>query len=294
MRLRVLAAFSSAWLISAVTTAAAFRDPAILRSRDPATPGLLVSRQLLQSRHLRIGDIVQLSADPSGANPRPFRIDGGYEPTPDPARFAQAHLEARLHLPDLIGLIADPADPAQAGTVGSINVRLESPADAPAFALDVAARLPGTVARPTAAPDERNSPFVVLERFHLAIAVVTVIGSAIFLLALMVMLVDERRGTVGTLRLIGLTRQRLVLQVLAEGTAIATAGAAFGILFALGAEGFFNRFFQWRYDTALVFLRITPRVIGQSLLLAVPLGIVASLVASWTILRQPLLGLIRR
>src|SRR6185436_1222231 len=276
MRVRILGALAAAALTCVVT---AFRDPAIPRTsdqatprsgdpaiprpRDPATAGVLVSRQLLESRHLRIGDVIRLSADPAGSDPRRFRIDGVYEPTPDPARFAQAHLEARLHLPDLIDLAADPADPAHAGTIGSINVRLKRPDDAAAFVGDVSARLPTIVARQTAAPDDRNSPFVVLERFHLAIAVVTVVGSAIFLLALMVMLVDERRGTVGTLRLIGLTRGRLLLQVLVEGTAIAIAGAAFGILFALGAEGFFNRFFQWRYDTALVFLRITPRVAGQ-------------------------------
>ena len=38
-------------------------------------------------------------------------------------------------------------------------------------------------------------PFVVLERFHLAIAIVTIIASTVFLLALTVMLVDERRAT---------------------------------------------------------------------------------------------------
>src|SRR5262245_14498577 len=100
------------------------RDPATQRPSDPATSGVLVSRQLLESRRLRVGDVIHLSADPSGARPQPFRIDGSYEPTPDPARFAQAHLEARLHLPDLIALTADPSDSAQAGTIGSINVAL--------------------------------------------------------------------------------------------------------------------------------------------------------------------------
>jgi len=123
---------------------------------------------------------------------------------------------------------------------------------------------------------------------------VTVVGSAVFLLALMVMLVDERRGTVGILRLIGFTRRRILIQVLAEGTLIALAGATFGILFALSSQSLFNRFFQWRYDTALVFLRITPHVVAQSLALAVPLGIAASLIASWTLLRRQLLALLRR
>ena len=259
---------------------------------DQPTPGILVSRQLLEARQLHIGQIVRLAPDASGAGARVFRIDGVYEPTPDPMRFALPRLEARLHLSDLLAMTE--SGPGSDDAITAINVKLADPADAAAFAKDVTARLPGLTARPTRAPDERTQSFVVIERFHLAIAIVTVIGSAVFLLALMVMLVDERRGTVGILRLIGFTRRRILLQVLAEGTLIALAGATFGILFALSSQRLFNLFFQWRYDTALVFLRITPRVVAQSLALAVPLGIAASLIASWTLLRRQLLALIRR
>lgn len=257
-------------------------------------PGILLTRQLMEARGLRVGDTVRLAKEASGAGARTFRIAGVYEPAPDPLRFAQPRFEARLHLPDLASLTADPADPGALETVTSINVALKDPAEAATFARDVAARVPGAVARPTSAPDERTSTFVVLERFHLAIAIVTVVGSAVFLLALMVMLVEERRATVGILRLIGFTRQRILVQVFAEGTLIAVAGAAFGVLFALVSQGFFNRFFQWRYDTSLVFLRVTPHVVLQSVAMSVPLGILASVAASWTLLRRELLRLIRR
>jgi putative ABC transport system permease protein len=257
------------------------------------TPGILISRQLAQQRGLRAGNTVRLAAAPSGDGAREFRIDGVYEPTPDPLRFAQQRLEARLHLPDLAALTAR-ARTGSDDAITSFNVALANPSEAEAFARDVSARAPGVVARPTAAPDERTSTFIVIERFHLAIALVTVLGSAMFLLALMVMLVEERRSTVGILRLIGFTRSRILVQVFAEGALIALAGAAFGVLFALASQGMFNRFFQWRYDTALVFLRITPGVVARSLLMAVPLGIAASLIASWTLLREQLLTLVRR
>jgi putative ABC transport system permease protein len=265
----------------------------------PDLPGVLVSRQLLENRGLRVGDTILLAPARSGEHAREFRIQGPYEPTPDPMRFAQQRLEVRLHLPDLQALLAngrrglDTASP-DPEAVTSINVALKDPADAAAFARDLTSRVPGIVARPTDAPNERTSTFLVLERFHLAIAVVTVIGSAVFLLALMVMLVDERRSTVGILRLIGFTRRRILLQVFAEGALIAIAGAAFGILFALASQGLFNRFFQWRYDTSLVFLRITSDVVWRSVALAVPLGILASLIASWSLVRQQLLALLRR
>jgi putative ABC transport system permease protein len=288
MTVRRLAALTTAAVLGAFSLAAAARAA----RADP--PDVLLSRQLLESRQLRVGDVVRLGPDPSGAGAREFRIAGTYEPMPDPMRFAQPRLEARLHLPDLLDLAAEADGADSAGAVTAINVALHDPAAAGAFAADVAGRLPGVVARATDAPDERSSTFVVLDRFHAAIAVVTVVGSAVFLLALMVMLVEERRATVGILRLIGFTRGRILLQVLAEGAIIALAGALFGVLFALASEGLFNRFFQWRYDTALVFLRVTPAVVWQSLALAVPLGMLASVVASWTLLRQQLLALIRR
>jgi putative ABC transport system permease protein len=248
-----------------------------------AAPDMLVSRQLLEREHLSIGQIVELSHDAAGRGARPFRVAGVYEPVPDPMRFAQQRLEARVHLPDL-------GDTA----ITSINLTLADPAAAPAFAADVVRRLPGLTARATSAPDDRASTFAVLDRFHLAIAIVTVIGSGAFLLALMVMLVDERRETMTTLRLIGFTRRRLLTQVLVEGGLIAVAGVAFGVAFALAAQPAFNRFFQWRYDTALVFLRITPSIVARSALIAVPIGMLASAAAGWTILRERTLTRIGR
>ena len=121
----------------------------------------------------------------------------------------------------------------------------------------------------------RAAPFIVLERFHLAIAIVTVVASSMFLLALMLMLVDERRETVGILRLIGFRRRRILLHVLAEGVVIAVAGALFGIVLCAAFQGAINRFFQWRYDTALVFVRITPLIALRSVMLSVPLGVLA-------------------
>ena len=114
-------------------------------------------------------------------------------------------------------MTADPSDSTPADSITSINVALVDPADAAAFSRDVSERLPTIAARPTNTPDDRTTTFVVVERFHLAIAIVTIVGSAVFLLALMAMTVEERRGTVGILRLLGFTRQRILIQVVAEG-----------------------------------------------------------------------------
>jgi putative ABC transport system permease protein len=140
----------------------------------------------------------------------------------------------------------------------------------------------------------RAEPFVVLDRFHFAIAIVTVIASSLFLLALMLMVIDERRAVVSILRLIGFRRERILLHVLLEGVVIALAGACFGVLLSALAQDGINRFFQWRYDTALVFVRITPGIALRSVALSVPLGILATLIASWSILRHDVLAQVRR
>jgi putative ABC transport system permease protein len=261
---------------------------------DERLPQILVSRQLLTSRTLAVGDVVTLSGDPSGANARPFRIVGTYEPVPDPIRIASDRLEVRLHLPDLLELTASPGDPLGADSVSAINLKLAQPEDAAEVARDLAARVPTVAARPSRSADDEGNPFVVLGRFHLAIALLTVSTSAVFLLALMVLMADERREAVGILRLVGLTRRRVLLQVLTEGAFIAGAGAAFGVGLAIAAEGAFNRYFQWRYDTALVFVRITPAIIWQSLALAIPLGVAASVLASWALVKSETLALLRR
>lgn len=275
---------------------ALFLFPLLLAARLIAaeTPSVLLSRQLMESEHLQVGDVVSLSADPSGAAPRVFRIAGAYEPVPDPKRLGETRLEAHVHLPDFLALTGDVHDPAARESVGAVNVTLVDAQDADAFARDLTARMPGIVARSTAGGDGDKDPFVVLDRFHFAIAVVTVVASSLFLLALMVMLVDERRATVGTLRLIGLRRHRILLLVLAEGALIAVLGAAAGVVLALGLETVINRFFQWRYETSLVFVHVTAAVAARSVWLAVPLGVVATLASSWGLLRRGALTLARR
>jgi putative ABC transport system permease protein len=257
-------------------------------------PTILISRQLRESQGLRIGEVVSLSSDPTGANPRSFRVAGSYEPMANPMLLGATRYEVRLHLPDLIALTSDGADPLASESVDAINVAVAAPADPSAVARRTATRIPGLVVRSTAASDDRAAPFVVLERFHLAIAIVTVIASSIFLLALMLMLVDERRETVGILRLIGVRRRRILLHVLAEGVVVAAAGALFGIVLSVAFQGGINHFFQWRYDTSLVFVRITPRIALRSIAFSVPLGVLATFASSWTLLRHEMFLLTRR
>jgi len=270
-------------------TGALIASAFVLRAQE--LPQVLVSRQLAQLEGLSPGDTVRLAADAKGTNAREFVVAGIYEPTPDPARLGSVPREIRLHLPDLL---AFKFEPSGAEHVDTINVALVDPASAADFAREVNTRTPGVVARPAEGAAGSGSTFVVLERFHLAIAAVTIVAATVFLLALTIMLVDERRETIGVLRLIGLPARRILTQVFLEGILIASAGALFGLVLALASEGIINRFFQWRYDTALVFVRISPDVAALCVAIAVPLGAAATVAASWALLRRGGLRLARR
>ena len=276
-------------LLLALTAAPRASAPPV----EPEAPSVLMSRQLLRDAHLAVGDLVLLSADSAGAHSARFRIVGVYEPTPDPLKYNVERLEARLHLPDLIRLTTNPADPGSAESVTVVNVRLANPADGDSFMADVVRRSVGLVARPTARSRE-GDPFAVLERFHLAIAAVTMVGSTAFLLALMVIRAEERRDMVGMLRLIGISRHSIVFEILVEGVVVAIAGAIFGVLVAAAAQYGINRFFQARYDTTLVFVRVTTSIVVRCLVIALPVGVVTGAAAAWTLLRRAPASLIRR
>jgi putative ABC transport system permease protein len=258
-------------------------------------PEVLLSRQLAQQAHVAAGDLVTLAVDPQGSRAATFRVAGIYEPMPDPRRFSARRLEARLHLPDLLRLSQDPADPLSLESAGAINLALVDPQGARKVSESIASRDPTLIVQSTT-PSSANGhdPFAVLDRFHWAISIVTVAGSTAFLLALMVMRAEERRETVGILRLIGVPRQSILIEVLVEGLMIGLAGAIFGVVVAASGQSLVNRFFQWRYDTTLVFVRVTPAIAWQSVAFAVPLGVLAGLVASWTLLRRDVVSLIGR
>jgi predicted lysophospholipase L1 biosynthesis ABC-type transport system permease subunit len=258
-----------------------------------AAPDVLVARQLAARAHLTVGDMVTLAADADGTRARTFRVAGIYEPTPDPMRFTAERIEGRLHLPDLIALTADPLDPASTESVNTINVALAPGINTRRFIADLASQVPGVTGWPTARSRD-DDPFAVLDRFHLAISIVTVVGSTAFLLALMVIRAEERRDTIAILRMVGISRRSLLTSVAVEGLVIAIAGAIFGVALAVATEGLVNRIFQTRYDTALVFVRVTPALAWRAVAVAAPLGIAAGLAASWTLLRRNILSLFRR
>jgi ABC-type lipoprotein release transport system permease subunit len=283
---------SSVLLVAAASGTEA--GAAVTAPASSPLPEVLLSRQLMEQGGVHVGDVVTLAVDAHGTRGTQFKVVGVYEPTPNPMRFSARRLEARLHLPDLLALSDDPGDPLSAETVSALNISLVDPREAASVASTLDTRALGLISRPTATSTEEGEVFAVINRFHWAIAIVTVVGSTAFLLALMVIRAEERRDIVGILRLIGIPPRSILVEVLVEGLLIALGGAIFGIAVAALGQGAINRFFQWRYDTPLRFVSVTMPIAWESVAFAVPLGVIAGLAASWTLLRRDVITLVRR
>src|SRR5262249_55592197 len=150
---------------------------------------------------IHVGDVVTLAIDAEGRGAEKFRVVGMYETTPNPLKFSVRQLEARLHLPDLIRLTADPNDPGTTESITAINLALNDPRNSDAVTALISGRAFGLTVRPTATEGDAGETFQVIDRFHWAIAIVTVLGSTAFLLALMIIRAEERKDIVGILRL---------------------------------------------------------------------------------------------
>jgi putative ABC transport system permease protein len=95
------------------------------------------------------------------------------------------------------------------------------------------------------------------------------------LVAIMVLKVEAMRRELGVLRLLGISRRTVVRSVVAISTVVALLGSVAGIGLGFAAAALINPLAQHRYDTDLVFVRVTWPVIALAVGLSIVLGIVA-------------------
>ncbi|MEO5590797.1 MAG: FtsX-like permease family protein, partial [Gemmatimonadaceae bacterium] len=141
---------------------------------------------------------------------------------------------------------------------------------------------------------ETSQTFQVVSRFHKAIGVITIVASAIFLLCIMLLKVEERRRDVAALRLIGISRTTVVKGIVAEAALLALVGCAMGVAVGAVVSKFINWYYQGVYRTPLTFSLITPGIVTLAVSLSLVLGIGAGLVASLRLVRTPPLALFGR
>ncbi len=273
-----------------VFCASLFGAPVRAGSAPDLAP-VLIGKRLAAREGLAVGDTVTLSArsdDPSAAR---FRVAGIFAEPPDPAEISERNDYVRLQLPDLERV----AGLEGGDEVDRISVRLRDPGRARVFADQVNAMAYGFHAY--AAEDlarEASRTFVVIRRFHVAISLITILGGGVFVMAIMLLKVEELKRELGVLRLIGVSRLTLARSLLLEAALLTVAGAGvsivLGLLLSLGVNAYYRAF----YETTLTFCRVTPGIALLAVAISVALGLLSGALAAVRLARRSPLDLLGR
>ena len=240
---------------------------------------IAVERALADRLGLAAGDTVRLGSAPDSVG-RLAVITAVYEPRPDPAEISRGALRIRLHLPDLAAMLGAPDRVDRFG----IGLRPGVNPDSAAAVLNRSAF--GFQAHPSAAiASESSQTFKVVSRFHRAIAVITIVASAVFLLCIMLLKVEERRMDAAVMRFVGVRRRTIFGALVLEAALIAVLGSALGAALALVAGAATNAYYRRFFDTELIFSLITGRIVLFSVCLSLALGLGAGAIAAWRLVR---------
>ncbi len=268
----------------ALVAIAVLRGAGRARAQVPApaaatVTAVAVERRLAVELGLAVGDTLRLGPSPDSLR-LVARIAAIYEPPADPAIVLRRELRLRMHLPDLATLLGHP------DRVDRIGVALVPGAD-PARAVERLGRVAyGFRAFPSAEiASESSRTFKVVSRFHRAIAVITIVASAVFLLCIMLLKVEERRLDAAVLRFVGIRRRTIFLALLLEAALVAAIGSALGVGIATVSGWATNAYYQRFFDTRLVFSWITPEILRFSVGLSMLLGLGAGALAAWRLVR---------
>lgn len=243
-----------------------------------ALPDLLLEARTAEHLRVAVGDTVWASS--LGGPERAFTVSGIYCRPADPSTVTLRDYRVILHLPDLQRLLGAP------DRVDRFSVRLRPGTDRRALIAEIDRIAYGVQAYPTErVADATSETFRVISRFHRALAGITIVGSGIFLLCLVVLKVEERRPDGATLRELGISRRTLFLWTFGEAVLMAALGTAVGLLAGWAGSGLINVYFRRVYDTTLAFARVTPSLGLRVTLIALFTGLGIGLWAGWRMVR---------
>lgn len=240
---------------------------------------IALERRLADRLGARVGDTLDIGAE-AGRFERLAVVAAIYEPAADPTAITKREFFLRLHLPDLADLLGTP------DRVDRFGLKLV-PGVTDSAAVAVLNQLAyGFRAYPSRdIASESSQTFQVVSRFHDAIAVISVVASAIFLLCIMLLKVEERRRDAAVMRFTGISRRTIFTALLFEAILVAALGSALGVGLAWVASMATNLYYQRFFDTALVFSVVTLDVVRFSVLLSLALGVAAGGIAALRLVR---------
>jgi len=257
--------------------------------RVPESPrGIAIDARMASDYSLKIGDIARISATPGVASDS-VRIAAIFERRADPSEVARTEFRVRLHLDQLQQLLGidDRVDRFAVGLKPGVS------ADSAVSRINhVAFGFRAHRSRDVAVSSSRT--FRVVERFHRAIGVITIVASAVFLLCLLLLTVEERRRDIAALRLMGVSRTTVVRAVVIEAAIVSLLGSGAGALIGWICSIVVNAHYQAVYRTPLTFALLTPGIFAFATSLSLSLGVVAGALAAWRLVRTPPLALMGR
>ena len=255
-------------------------------STPPRT--IAIDDRLAADAHLAVGDRVVISGRPGAAGDTVI-VGAIVSRRADPSEIARNEYHVRLHLDQLQTLTGygDRVDRFAVSTRDSAStVRALRAINDAAF---------GFRAYPSAEiAVETSATFKVVSRFHRAIGVITIVASAVFLLCILLLKVDERRRDVAALRLMGISRRTVFRTVVLEAAFVSLLGSALGVGIGWLTSAAVNGYYQAFYRTPLRFSIITGRIVLFAVALSLVLGIGAGALAALRLVRTPPLRLLGR
>jgi putative ABC transport system permease protein len=141
---------------------------------------------------------------------------------------------------------------------------------------------------------ETSETFRVVGRFHRAIGVITIVASAIFLLCILLLKVEERRRDIAALRLLGISRASVLRSVVLEASLIALIGSVLGAGIGTLSAHVVNVHYQAVYRTPLRFALVTSDILTFAVTLSLVLGVAAGTLAAGRLVRTAPLKLLGR
>ena len=255
---------------------------------SPRPRTIAIDSRLADDAGLRVGDVVVIAAEPGGSGDT-VRIGAITRPAADPSEIARKEYRVRMHLDQMQALtaIGDRVHRFAVATRGdAAEERAVAAIDAAAFGF--------RAHRSRDVAVETSTTFAVVSRFHRAIGIITIAASAIFLLCILLLKVDERRRDVAALRLMGISRATVVKSVVIEAAAVAVLGSIMGAGLGGLAAWLVNVHYQDVYRTPLRFAVVTPQVLAFALTLSLVLGAGAGALAALRLARAHPLALLGR
>ncbi|MEP6691758.1 MAG: ABC transporter permease [Gemmatimonadaceae bacterium] len=263
--------------------------PVLLCALAAQQRGIAIDERLATDARLKVGDVVVIGAKPGGSAGDSVRIAAIVRRTADPSEVARSDYRVRLHLDQLQTLTGygDRVDRFAVATRGATATD-----SALARINDAAFGFQAHRSREIAV--QTSQTFRVVSRFHRAIGVITIVASAIFLLCILLLKVDERRRDVAALRLLGISRRSVMRSVVIEAAAIAVLGSALGVAIGWGVSRIVNWHYQSVYRTPLRFSIVTPEIVLFAVALSLVLGLGAGVLAARRLVRAAPLALLGR